>query len=91
MFLNYISREELQKSIDQLEQALYNHQQWYSATVRTLVCRLPGDEHDLSMEAHEHCRFGQWYYGKSIPAELKKHPGLVSIGQEHQRMHQQNL
>lgn len=88
MLLNYISREDLQKSIEQLDQALYNHQQWYVALIRTLVCRLPGDEHDLHQDAYKHCRFGQWYYGENIPEELKKHPGFAAIGEEHQRMHQ---
>lgn len=88
MLLNYVSREELQKSIEQLEQALYNHHQWHNALTRTLVCRLPGDEHDLSPLAHKACRFGQWYYGENIPEKLQEHPGFVAIGEEHQRMHQ---
>ncbi|MFI4956582.1 MAG: diguanylate cyclase [Gammaproteobacteria bacterium] len=88
MLLTYVSRDELQKSIDQLEQALYNHQQWYNALIRTLVCRLPGDAHDLNAEAHKACRFGQWYYGCHIPEKLKEHPGFIAIGEEHLRMHQ---
>jgi diguanylate cyclase (GGDEF)-like protein len=86
--INYVSREELQKSIEQLEQALYNHKQWSSELTRTLVCRLAGDEHDLSPNAYKACRFGQWYYGSNIPDKLKEHPGFIAIGDEHMRMHQ---
>ncbi len=88
MLLNYVSREEVQKNIEQLEQALFNHQQWYNALTRTLICRLPGDEHDLSPMAHKACRFGQWYYGGKIAEKLREHPGFIAIGEEHQRMHQ---
>lgn len=88
MLINYVSREDLQKSIEQLDQALYNHQQWYNALTRTLVCRLAGDDHDLSPTAHKACRFGQWYYGDKIPEKLKEHAGFIAIGEEHAHMHQ---
>jgi diguanylate cyclase (GGDEF)-like protein len=88
MSLSYISREDLQKSIEQLEQALYNHQVWYNGLTRTMICRLPGDEHDLAKNAYEHCRFGQWYYGENIPQKLKEHQGFIAIGDEHRHMHQ---
>jgi diguanylate cyclase len=86
MALNEVTRDELQGIIGQLKESLYNHQQWYNGLIRTLVCKLPADKHDTSLEAHTECRLGQWYYGKA-PEKLRTHPGFVALGDEHQRMH----
>lgn len=59
---NSLTQSELQQILFQLEQALYNHQQWHNALIRTLVCRLSGYGDDLLPDAHKQCRFGQWYY-----------------------------
>lgn len=81
-----ISRNDQQEIISQLEQALYNHRQWHSALIRTLICQLPPDKHDILPEAHKECRFGQWYYHLAFE-KLGTHPGFVAIGDVHQRMH----
>ena len=86
MALQEVTRDELQAIIAQLKESLNNHQQWYGTLIRTLVCKLPGDKHDLSDAAHTECRFGQWYYG-TAPEKLRKHPGFIALGEEHQRMH----
>lgn len=86
MALDEVSRDELQGVISQLREALYNHQQWHGTLIRTLVCKLPGDRHDINPDAHMECRFGQWYYGKA-PEKLRSHPGFIAMGEEHQRMH----
>jgi diguanylate cyclase (GGDEF)-like protein len=86
MALDEVTRDELQGVIAQLKESLYNHQQWHGALIRTLVCKLPGDKHDTNPAAHTECRFGQWYYGKA-PEKLRKHPGFIALGDEHQRMH----
>jgi diguanylate cyclase (GGDEF)-like protein len=88
MQLSSISREELQDITAQLEQTIYNHQQWYNAIIRTLICRLPPDRHDTNQKAHEECRFGQWYY-EAAPKKLRKHPGFTALGEEHLKMHQE--
>jgi diguanylate cyclase len=86
MALNEVTRDELQSVIAQLKEALYNHQQWHGNLIRALVCKQPGDKHDSNPAAHTECRFGQWYYGKA-PEKLRSHPGFISLGDEHQRMH----
>ncbi|MDR3492081.1 MAG: diguanylate cyclase [Gammaproteobacteria bacterium] len=86
MSLFNINREELQKVIAQLEQAMYNHQQWYKALNRSLICRLPSDRHNLSPEAHKECLFGQWYSTYAHPA-LLEHPGFIVLGEAHKQMH----
>jgi len=86
MALDEVTRDQLQAVISQLKEALYSHQQWHGALIRSLVCKLPGDKHDTNPAAHTECRFGQWYYGKA-PEKLRSHPGFISMGDEHQRMH----
>jgi diguanylate cyclase len=86
MALDEVTRDELQKVVAQLKEALNNHQQWYGSLIRTLVCGLMGDKNDIHPSAHTECRFGQWYYGRA-PENLRTHPGFVALGEEHQRMH----
>lgn len=81
-----ISYEELGCMIAQLDQSLYNHRQWYNSLIRTLICQLPPDRHDMSAEAWKECRFGQWYY-QDVFESLKHHPRFQALGDEHQRMH----
>lgn len=86
MALDEVTRDQLQAVISQLKEALYNHQQWHGALLRTLVCKLPGDKRDTNPTAHTECRFGQWYYS-TAPEKLRNHPGFIAMGEEHQRMH----
>lgn len=86
MALNEVTRDEMQKAVGQLREALHSHQQWYGALTRTLVCKLPSDKRDTDPEAHKKCRFGQWYYSNG-PAKLRTHTAFIAIGEAHQRMH----
>lgn len=81
-----ISDNDLRKIILQLDQALYNQNQWYESLLRTLVCRLPHDSRDVEKDAHRKCRLGQWYYNNALN-ELRDHPGFIAMETEHERMH----
>jgi len=81
------SKEELQATLQQLDQALYNHEQWHSELTRTIICRLPYDTGDLEEDAHRRCRFGKWCYDNP-PQALRDHPAFVALSIEHHRMHQ---
>ena len=70
----------------ELEQALFNHEQWCEGLYTTLICHLPPDQREL-VPAHQKCRFGQWYYGAGS-VKLRNHRGFEEIAVEHQRMHQ---
>lgn len=87
MAIPILSDQQMREGVKELEQAVYNHEQWAETLYGTLICRLPPDERDMSVDAHCKCRFGQWYYtaGKIL---LEGHPGFAEIGLEHQRMHQ---
>lgn len=82
-----ISKVEMQATLQQLDQALYNHEQWLASLTRTIICRLPYDERDVAEDAHRQCRFGQWCYDKP-PQALREHPAFIAMAIEHHRMHQ---
>ena len=87
MAIPNMSDEDIRAALKELEQAVYNHEQWAEKLYGTLICRLTPDQRDLSDEAHRMCQFGQWYY-RSGMAALARHPGVPEIGIEHKRMHQ---
>lgn len=87
MPLYNVPHDEIQRIVSELDQALYNHQQWHKELLRILICKLACDKHDLNSDAHKECRFGQWYYDQAHNA-LRDHPGFIAIGEQHQRVHQ---
>lgn len=82
-----VDKKGLQMTLQQLDQAIYNHEQWFTNLSRSIICRLPYDNRDIADDAHHQCRFGQWYYGNP-PEALRDHPGFMAIGAEHRHMHQ---
>ncbi len=84
--MTLLSNDELHQVTKQLDQAIYNHEQWCKNLYRTLICRLMPDERDLQSDAHHHCAFGQWYYEHS-PAGLKTFDGFTAIESVHHRLH----
>jgi len=85
--MHKMDKRDLQATLQQLDQALYNHEQWSKDLTRSLICRLPHDNRDMAQDAHRQCRFGQWYYG-TPPDELQSHPAFVAIEGEHRRLHE---
>lgn len=83
-----VEQSEVQAILAQLDQAIYNHGQWFDSITRTLVCRLPHDQRDVADDAHRQCRLGQWYYG-AAPDKLRGHPGFIALEAEHRNMHRQ--
>ncbi len=80
------SPEELQAVLQQLEQAIYNHEQWHKELSRTLICQLPPDHRDVADNAHRQCRFGQWYYNRA-PRQLHGNAAFAAMEIAHERMH----
>ncbi|HEX8925895.1 MAG TPA: CZB domain-containing protein, partial [Terriglobales bacterium] len=87
MAVTNLTPDAMHKVLAELEQALFNHEQWCEGLYGTLICRLPPDDRDLAADAHQRCRFGQWYYGQSN-VNLRNYRGFDEIAIEHQRMHQ---
>jgi len=87
MSKNFIDSKEVFEIISNLEQANYNHAQWYNEIIRTIVCDLPVISGDLIADAHKQCRFGCWYY--SITSDkLLANADFIALGQDHMHMHQ---
>jgi diguanylate cyclase len=86
MAIPNMSGEQMRMTLKELEQAIYNHEQWSEMLHGTLICRLTPDQRDVSDDAHHNCRFGQWY-DKSGVAALSSHAGFAELGSEHERMH----
>jgi len=76
----------LRRMLGQLEQAARDHALWLENVLRTIVCRLPCSPGDLAGDAHRHCRFGQWYYGRAS-TELHDQSLFASMAIEHERLH----
>lgn len=81
------SPDRIRNALSELELALRHHEQWIEEFNTTLICRLPADIRDTDENAHQHCRFGQWYYGHGT-TKLGLHEGFASVEAEHKRMHQ---
>lgn len=82
-----MSRDKLQLTLRELEQAVYNHRIWYKDLIRSIACHLPPDTRDLAEDAHHHCRFGQWYYAFNED-EFAENMTFKSIEIEHRKMHE---
>lgn len=76
----------LRRTLEQLEQAVRDHEHWLENVLRTIVCRLPCSPVDLAGDAHRHCRFGQWYYGRAS-TELRDQSLFVAMASEHETLH----
>jgi diguanylate cyclase len=79
-------QDDMRTALVELDQALYNHDQWCEALYGTLICRLAPDGRDIDSDAHRKCRFGQWLYGPGA-ARLDRRPGFAEAQAEHERMH----
>ena len=79
-------QNEHQQIVSQLEQAGYNHRQWLFSLIRTLLCRLPGNNNDILPDAHKRCHFGQWY-DATPPEIIQRYPEFIPIGKSHKHMH----
>ncbi len=85
--MSHLSGTNLQAAIAQLDQAIYNHEQWYKNVQRVLIARLPPDPADLQPGAHHRCRFGQWY-DTDAAALLGDYGAFEALGQAHEQMHE---
>jgi diguanylate cyclase (GGDEF)-like protein len=81
-----LSSDDLLTALKELDQAIYNHEQWHKDLTRVLVCRLPHDQRDVDDAAHRKCRFGQWYYSDGS-RRFAEHPAFSALAVDHERMH----
>lgn len=86
MSFQELSHDEMRKALGELDQALFNHEQWCEALNRSLICGLAPDQRDTDNDAFRKCRFGQWLYGTG-QGKLASHQGFAEIVAAHARMH----
>ena len=81
-----LPQNEMREALDELNQALSNHDRWHEELIRTIICRLPPDRRDVENDSHRNCRFGQWLYG-SGSKHFAQYPAFKEIENTHERMH----
>ncbi|MBC7008097.1 diguanylate cyclase [Pseudoalteromonas sp. BZK2] len=82
-----MSNTQLEDVIAEIEQAIEWHQSWYKNLLRCLIADTPANEQDLADNAHNFCRFGQWF-NKLPDQTIKLHPHFSEIASAHKKMHQ---
>ena len=85
--ISSLSNTQLEDVIAEIEQAIEWHQSWYKNLLRCLIADTPANEQDLADNAHNFCRFGQWF-NKLPDQTIKLHPHFSEIASAHKKMHQ---
>jgi len=83
---NNLTNQETQSTIDVLENAIANHQQWLNQLHESLICNQPFQDDVYREDAHRHCKLGQWYY-HNAPESLTTFKEFAEIEPIHARMH----
>lgn len=76
----------LQQSLDELQEAMRDHEAWFANLMRALVCGAEPTADGLDPEGHQRCRFGRWYHGPGQEV-LREQPSFAAIESEHVRLH----
>lgn len=77
---------QLQKTLEQLQQATLDHAVWRDHLLRVISGRQPCDRNDLAADAHRHCLLGRWHFERALPA-LRELPSFAMLGAEHEVQH----
>jgi diguanylate cyclase (GGDEF)-like protein len=81
-----LSREQKRTALNELRQALFQHELWHESFNRTIICGQVPDERDLQGEANRGWPFGQWLHGAGSD-RLGSHPSFSQIVAAHEVMH----
>ncbi len=55
MRLDELTREQKRATLNELRQALFQHDLWYENFNRTMICNQAPDDRDLAEDAHRRC------------------------------------
>jgi hypothetical protein len=78
MILLEITREEKRAALEELRQAIFQHDLWYENFNRTIICNHAPDERDVAEDVHRRWPFGKWLYGSGAN-RLGSHPNFSQI------------
>lgn len=81
-----LSREQKRSALNDLRQALFQHELWYENFNRTIICGQVPDERDLQDGANYSWPLGQWLHGVGA-SRLGLHPSFSQILAAHELMH----
>jgi diguanylate cyclase (GGDEF)-like protein len=74
------------KILHELDSGFFNSTEWLKTVHRSLICDESTHPEHTAEDAHRHCDFGRWYYGK-VHEQLASDPAFQHIEQTHQSMH----
>jgi hypothetical protein len=86
MSLVEMTREQKRGALNELRQAIFQHDVWYENSNRTIICNQVVDERDLAEDAHRRWPFGKWLYGAGAD-RLDSHPHFSQIAAANELMH----
>lgn len=81
-----VSTADLDAILARIDGAVGLHDKWRDGFQRNLICQLPPASADLRIDAHQHCAFGTWLYGRAN-AQVLSLPAMKSIEMKHREMH----
>lgn len=81
-----LTREQKRSALNDLRQALFQHELWYENFNRTIICGQVPDERDLQDGANYSWSLGQWLHGVGA-SRLGLHPSFSQILAAHELMH----
>jgi hypothetical protein len=62
MRLDELTREQKRATLNELRQALFQHDLWYENFNRIMICNQAPDDRDVAEDAHRRWPFGKWLY-----------------------------
>lgn len=81
-----LTNQETETTIDILEKAITFHQEWLNQLHESLICGTPFNSDVYRLDAHRHCKLGQWYYSHA-PDSLRSLNDFDRLEAIHTRMH----
>lgn len=72
--------------LDQLEESIYWHQEWFTRVMKNLLFRRHSDRDIFQPDAHERCHLGAFLGNTPIPTRYEG--ALEEINRLHRRMHE---
>jgi diguanylate cyclase (GGDEF)-like protein len=81
-----MTREQKRAALNELRQAIFQHDLWYESFNRTIICNQVPDERDLAEDAHKRWPFGKWLHGNGA-AHLGFRTNLSQIAAANELMH----
>ena len=81
-----LTLSEIEQYSLELELAVNSHARWLNQLNRTIICKLPPQDDDISETAHLLCHLGRWYHSINNPA-FEALEDFSIIGPVHEQMH----